>query len=88
MPTSLGEGNHLRPNRSVYRRLKEQDPNPRVTRQNCEHTKAAREQHRVPSSPPRRALTTPSPPRLPEGELALRALEEKAVKENLHQGLA
>lgn len=62
--------------------------NQKVIRQNSEHAEAAREQHQEPLSPPQRDLTTPSPPRLPKGELALRALEEKIVKENLRHGLA
>lgn len=78
----------MRPNRSLYGRLKEQHPNPKVMRQNSEHAKAAGEQRRGPFTPPRRDLTTPSPPRLPKGELALRALEEKIVKDDLHHGLA
>lgn len=56
--------------------------------QNSEHAKAAREQRREPFSPPRGDLTTPSAPRLPKGELALRALEEKMVKDDVHHGLA
>lgn len=52
-----------------------------MIRQNSEHAEAAREQHREPLSPPRRNLTTPSPPTLPKGELALRALEKKMAKE-------